>query len=65
MKISEHFTLEEFCFSEAGARLGLDNTPDDAVVANLRLVAATMMAAVVAPSHPLAQVSVAGPARHR
>lgn len=27
MTISEHFTLEELSFSEAAARLGLNNTP--------------------------------------
>jgi hypothetical protein len=42
MKISEHFTLEELCFSEAGARLGLDNTPGTVVVINLGFVAAVM-----------------------
>jgi zinc D-Ala-D-Ala carboxypeptidase len=42
MTISEHFTLEELCFSEAAARLGLDNTPTPIVIANLHLVAAVM-----------------------
>jgi zinc D-Ala-D-Ala carboxypeptidase len=42
MKISEHFTLEELCFSEAAARLGLDNTPGRSVITNLGLVAAAM-----------------------
>ncbi|MGO9865017.1 MAG: D-Ala-D-Ala carboxypeptidase family metallohydrolase [Terriglobales bacterium] len=42
MKISEHFTLEEFCFSETAARLGLDNTPNAIAIANLGLVAAVM-----------------------
>jgi zinc D-Ala-D-Ala carboxypeptidase len=42
MTISEHFTLEELCFSEAAARLGLDNNPPLAVIANLRLVAGVM-----------------------
>lgn len=42
MKISEHFTLEEFSFSEAAARLGLDNTPIPIVITNLDLVAAVM-----------------------
>jgi hypothetical protein len=42
MTISEHFTLEELFFSEAAARLGLDNTPGASVVANLGLVAAVM-----------------------
>jgi zinc D-Ala-D-Ala carboxypeptidase len=42
MTFSQHFTLEEFVFSEAAARLGLDNTPDLTATANLRLVAACM-----------------------
>lgn len=42
MKISEHFTLEEFSFSEVAARLGLDNTPTAIVITNLGLVAAVM-----------------------
>ncbi len=42
MNISEHFTLEELSFSEAAARLGLDNTPIPIVVTNLGLVAAVM-----------------------
>jgi zinc D-Ala-D-Ala carboxypeptidase len=42
MKISEHFTLEEFSFSEAAARLGLANTPIPIVITNLGLVAAVM-----------------------
>jgi zinc D-Ala-D-Ala carboxypeptidase len=42
MKISKHFTLDEFLLSEVAARLGLDNTPTLAVIAHLSLVAATM-----------------------
>lgn len=42
MQISEHFTLEEFSFSEAAARRGLDNTPGPIVIPNLVLVAAVM-----------------------
>ena len=42
MKISEHFTLEEFSFSETAARLGLDNTPNPIVITNLGFVAAVM-----------------------
>jgi len=34
--------LEELSFSEAAARLGLDNTPMQAVITNLGLVAAVM-----------------------
>jgi len=42
MKISEHFTLEEFSFSLAAARLGLDNTPIPIIITNLSFVAAVM-----------------------
>ncbi len=42
MKISEHFTLEELSFSEAAARLGLDNTPGPIIITNLGLMAAVM-----------------------
>jgi zinc D-Ala-D-Ala carboxypeptidase len=42
MNISEHFTLEELSFSEAAARLGLDNTPSLTVIANLKLLAVAM-----------------------
>jgi zinc D-Ala-D-Ala carboxypeptidase len=42
MEISEHFTLEELTFSEAAARLGLDNTPTAIAIANLGLVATVM-----------------------
>jgi zinc D-Ala-D-Ala carboxypeptidase len=42
MKISEHFTLEELSFSEAAARLGLDNTPIPIVIPNLERVAVVM-----------------------
>lgn len=44
MKISEHFTLEELCFSEAAARLELDNNPKPIVITNLGRVAAVMEA---------------------
>ncbi len=42
MKISDHFTSEELSFSEAAARLGLDNTPTAVILTNLGLVAAVM-----------------------
>ena len=44
MQISEHFTLEEMCFSEAAARLGIDNTPTPEAHENLVRTAATMEA---------------------
>ena len=42
MQISEHFTLEELSFSEAAARLGLDNTSSPGVIENLIQTATTM-----------------------
>ena len=42
MNLTSNFTLEEMTFSEVAARLGLDNTPDPTVTANLKLVAAFM-----------------------
>jgi zinc D-Ala-D-Ala carboxypeptidase len=42
MKISEHFTLEELTFSEAAARLGLNNIPNSVVITNLCRIAAVM-----------------------
>jgi hypothetical protein len=35
MKLTPNFTLEELTISETAARLGIDNTPNDAVKANL------------------------------
>lgn len=35
MKLTPNFTLEELTSSETAARLGLDNTPNEAVKANL------------------------------
>ncbi len=39
MQLTEHFSLTELTRSNTAARRGLDNTPPDWVVANLRLVA--------------------------
>lgn len=40
MNLSQHFTLEELTSSDYAARHGLDNTPDDAALANLHDLAA-------------------------
>lgn len=42
MKISEHFTLDELTHSEVAARKGLDNTPTEAEIANLKRLAAML-----------------------
>jgi hypothetical protein len=39
MNLSPHFTLEELTVSETAARKGLDNTPPDDVLFNLRRLA--------------------------
>jgi len=38
-KLTEHFTLQEMCFSSTATRLGIDNTPTAEVVAHLRVLA--------------------------
>ena len=42
MKLTKHFTLEEFTFSETAARQNIDNTPDAKTIANLRRVATVL-----------------------
>lgn len=42
MQLSEHFTLEELSFSEAAARLGIDNSAATAEIENLIRTATTM-----------------------
>lgn len=39
MQLSEHFTLEEFVASSKAAELGIDNTPNAEIVANLTTTA--------------------------
>ncbi len=39
MKLSEHFTLEELTVSETAARKGLDNTPDNDALFDLKRLA--------------------------
>jgi hypothetical protein len=39
MNLSENFTLEEMTASETAARHGIDNTPDNDVLMNLRRLA--------------------------
>ncbi|MEI7897384.1 MAG: D-Ala-D-Ala carboxypeptidase family metallohydrolase [bacterium] len=40
--ISEHFTLEELTFSQAGARQGIDNTPSPEILLNLNRTAGVL-----------------------
>ena len=39
MNLTEHFTLEEFIVSNTGERLGIDNTPSAAILANIQRTA--------------------------
>lgn len=42
MKLSEHFTLEEFTRSATASRLGIDNTPTPTALENLKMLAEVM-----------------------
>lgn len=42
MKLSEHFSLDEFTASETATRKGIDNIPPPAVTERLRMLAATL-----------------------
>ena len=42
MKLSEHFSLDEFTTSETALRRGIDNTPGPAITEKLRMLAATL-----------------------
>ena len=43
MKLTENFSLHEMVKSETAARRGLDNTPNDAVIANLKVLAENVL----------------------
>lgn len=42
-QLSKHFTLEELIFSDAALRHGIDNTPDEATVENLKRLCALIL----------------------
>ena len=42
MNLSDHFTLAEATVSQTAARMGIDNTPDDAMIAEIRKTAEFM-----------------------
>src|SRR6266581_1329607 len=43
MNLSEHFSLDELTFSQIALRHGIDNTPDDAEIANLIELCTTLL----------------------
>ena len=42
MKLSDHFSLDEFTASDTATRLGIDNVPDAKTTENLRMLANTL-----------------------
>lgn len=42
MQLSDNFTLAEFTVSQAAERLGLDNTPNKAIIQRLKLIASEL-----------------------
>ena len=43
MQLSRHFTLEELTFSDAAMRHGIDNTPNDEAIENLKRLCALVL----------------------
>ena len=43
MQLSKHFTLEELTFSDAAMRHGIDNTPNDETIENLKRLCALVL----------------------
>ena len=43
MRLSDHFTLEELIASDTASARGLDNTPTDAVIANLAVLVVNVL----------------------
>ena len=42
VKLSDHFTLAEATLSQTATRIGIDNTPDEGTIHNMRLASAGM-----------------------
>lgn len=42
MKLSKHFTLDEFVRSDTAVRKGIDNNPSDSIIENLKITAMGM-----------------------
>jgi len=53
MKLSEHFSLEELTVSETAARKGLDNTPDNDALFDLKRLASFLEDVRAAVGKPL------------
>lgn len=57
MNLSPHFTLQEAIVSETAARMGIDNRPDDAMIAALRMTAQFMERVRSVLGHPIVVTS--------
>ena len=53
MNLSNHFTLEEFTFSDAALRKGLNNTPDAETIEHLKETASLMEQVRELLGHPI------------
>jgi Peptidase M15 len=52
-RLTDHFTLRELTFSSTALRLGIDNTPTDAIIANLRILAQGLERVRALLGHPM------------
>ena len=57
MNLSPHFTLQEAIVSETAARMGIDNRPDDVMIAALRTTAQFMERVRSVLGHPIVVTS--------
>ena len=58
MQLTKHFTLEELTFSDAAMRHGIDNTPNDEIVENLKRLCALILEPVRDIVHKPVQVKI-------
>ena len=57
MQLTKHFTLEELTFSDAAMRHGIDNTPDEETIENLKRLCALILEPVRDIVHKPVQVT--------
>ena len=53
MTLTEHFTLAELVHSSTAIRLGIDNTPPEEIIANLRILAQGLERIRAVLGHPM------------
>mgnify|MGYP003338020388 FL=1 len=57
MQLSKNFTLEELTFSDAAMRHGIDNTPNDEIIENLKRLCALVLEPIREIVHKPVQVT--------